>query len=135
MSGSVFLDTNILVYLFSVDESDKRNAAIKVVNQSSCVTGINNINELTNVLLKKFKTPYSDIIRAIDQITNAVKVVGMSINTIKSAVQIADKYRYSYYDSLVIAYALENQCDLLYSEDMHHQQVINETLTIINIFR
>jgi len=28
MSDNVFLDTNILVYLFSIDEPDKREAAL-----------------------------------------------------------------------------------------------------------
>lgn len=47
------------------------------------------------------------------------------------AVAVKDRYGFSYYDSLIVATALENQCIFLYSEDMHHGQVV-DTLTIIN---
>ena len=48
--------------------------------------------------------------------------------------KIAEKYRYSYYDSVIIAAALESSCTLLYSEDMQHQQIIEGKLQIINPF-
>lgn len=135
MSDNVFLDTNILVYLFSIDEPDKREAALLIINKTPSITGINNINELTNVLIKKFKIPYDDVINAIEQVSQSVKVVDIGIGTIKYAVQIAKKYNYSYYDSLAIATALINQCTHLYTEDMQHQQVIENNLTITNIFK
>ena len=45
------------------------------------------------------------------------------------------KYKYSYYDSLIIAAALESKCTVLYSEDMQHDQIIESTLQIINPFK
>ena len=47
---------------------------------------------------------------------------------------IRSKYKYSYYDSLIIATALESKCKILYSEDMHHGQIIENSLKIINPF-
>jgi len=44
------------------------------------------------------------------------------------------KYQYRYWDSLVIATALLNGCDILYSEDLHEGQLIEDKLTIINPF-
>ncbi|HIQ46079.1 MAG TPA: PIN domain-containing protein [Sulfurovum sp.] len=38
--------------------------------------------------------------------------------TILLAIKIQDKYKSQYYDSLIIATALENGCSVLYSEDM-----------------
>jgi len=134
MGDKIFLDTNILADLFSVDEPDKRNRVFGLIDQYNCMTGLNNINELTNVLVKKFKIPFNDISKAIEQVANSIKVVGITLETIKSAIQIAETYKFAYYDSLVIACALENKCNILYSEDMQHQQVINNLLTIINIF-
>lgn len=37
-------------------------------------------------------------------------------------------------DTNVLIYALENNCTILYSEDLHHGQVIEERLSIMNPF-
>ncbi len=50
------------------------------------------------------------------------------------AMDIKDKYGFSYWDSLVIVAALENGCKILYSEDMQHQQLIEDVLQIVNPF-
>ena len=44
------------------------------------------------------------------------------------------RYRFSFYDSLIVAAALEAGCKTLYSEDLQHAQEI-EGLTIANPFR
>lgn len=55
-------------------------------------------------------------------------------STIEHALHLAQAYRYSYYDSLILAASLEKTCHVLYSEDMQHQQVIEQQLTIVNPF-
>ena len=50
------------------------------------------------------------------------------------ACDIRDKYNISYYDSLILSSAIDSKCNILYSEDMQHNQKI-ETLTIINPFK
>ncbi len=56
------------------------------------------------------------------------------VYTINHALQIHFKYLYSYYDSLIIAAALDCNCTILYSEDLKHNQIIENTLTILNPF-
>jgi predicted nucleic acid-binding protein len=56
-----------------------------------------------------------------------------SIDLLKSALELKERCRYSFYDSLIIAAALEADCDLLYSEDLHHGQQIGR-LRIVNPF-
>jgi predicted nucleic acid-binding protein len=51
-----------------------------------------------------------------------------------AACQIAEKYHFSFYDSLIIAASLECDCNILYSEDMHHGQIIENKLKIVNPF-
>lgn len=48
--------------------------------------------------------------------------------------RIQSRYLYSFYDSLIIAAALEAGCGNLYSEDLQDRQRI-EQLTIVNPFR
>ena len=49
------------------------------------------------------------------------------------AVSLQGRYGYSFYDSLIIAAALEVGCTRLYSEDLQHDQRIHG-LTIVNPF-
>ena len=49
MNDRVFLDTNIIIYLYSEDEGDKRDVAYQFVNNNKCVTSIQVMNEISNV--------------------------------------------------------------------------------------
>lgn len=62
------------------------------------------------------------------------QVALLTPDTITLALDISKRYQYSYYDSHIIAAALENNCSLLYSEDMQHGQEIEGKLKIVNPF-
>lgn len=51
------------------------------------------------------------------------------------ASELREKYTFSYWDSLIVATALENNYSILYSEDMQHGQIIETSLTITNPFK
>jgi predicted nucleic acid-binding protein len=55
--------------------------------------------------------------------------------TVLSAITIAERYRFSFYDSLIIATALKANCTTLYSEDMQDGQLIENKLLIVNPFK
>jgi hypothetical protein len=57
----------------------------------------------------------------------------LSIQTHKAALEIAAQYGYHIYDALILAAALDADCDTLYSEDMQSGQTIG-ALTIRNPF-
>jgi predicted nucleic acid-binding protein len=61
--------------------------------------------------------------------------VSISLDTHNEAVAIAEKYRYSIYDALIVSAALASGCRTLYSEDLQDRQIINRQLTIRNPFR
>ncbi len=62
------------------------------------------------------------------------QVVVVQPDTIMRALKLVQRYHYSFYDSLIISTALEKSCEIFYSEDMQHQQFIEQKLTIINPF-
>ena len=62
-------------------------------------------------------------------------IAPLSFQTYHLAFSLRSKYSLSFWDSLIVASALENNCTTLYSEDMQHQQVIDNQLTIINPFK
>ncbi len=87
------------------------------------------------MLFKKFKQlSIDDISKHIDLLVKYNSVVIIQSSDIKNAIQIKEKYQLQWYDSLIIATALQAQCKILYKEDMQHNLVINNTLTIINPF-
>jgi predicted nucleic acid-binding protein len=47
---------------------------------------------------------------------------------------IAERYRFSLYDAMIVAAALLGKCATLYSEDLQHRQQIDQQLTIVNPF-
>ena len=75
-----------------------------------------------------------EAVNAINECSNN-NIVHVNTNaTILQACKVADRYGYSFYDSLIIAAAIESGCSILYSEDMTHQQRIYNTLSVINPF-
>ena len=54
---------------------------------------------------------------------------------IRKAMTIKGRYKYNYWDSLIIASALQNNCSVLYTEDLQDGQVIENALKIVNPFR
>ena len=55
-------------------------------------------------------------------------------STIKLAQNLVSKYDFQIFDGIIIAAALEANCDILYSEDMQNEQIIENTLKIVNPF-
>jgi predicted nucleic acid-binding protein len=134
MKGKVFLDTNIFVYTQSVIEPQKKSLSLEVLEQYDCTVSTQVLNELCNVFTKKFNLPIKSIGEIIKAINLSCNVSLVTMKTIEAALDIKERYGYSYYDSLILASALECNCDYLLSEDMNDGQVIDKQLEIVNIF-
>jgi len=136
MKDKCFVDTNILIYLYSVDEVEKRETIEKVLEQENqAIISTQVINEFINVMLKKKRTNFIEISKAIKEFSAYFEIVDIKLTTIEQAIFVADKYHYSYFDSLIISAALENNCLLLYTEDLHSGQLVENRLKIINPFQ
>jgi len=134
MNGKCFFDTNIMVYLYSQDEPDKQSIAKNLVKNNQLIISTQVLTELSNVLRRKFQLEYTDIVAAINQIKAISQIVTITSDNIINALHLANKYHYSFYDSLIISVALAENCKILYTEDLQHGQIIESTLTIQNPF-
>jgi len=136
MKDKAFLDTNILIYSQRSDDLAKRSISQKLIQNGGFAVSTQSFNELCNVLIKKHKIDADEIFEIIYVILElAQKVFIVNENTILNALKVHKKYKYAYYDSLIIASALECECSRLLSEDMNDGQVIDGRLTIINPFK
>lgn len=132
MSDKVFLDTNILLYLLSADPI-KAGKAEDVIASGSTIS-VQVLNEFASVASRKLQMPFEEIQEILTQIRTICAVEPITIDTHDCGIQLAMQYRLSIYDAMIVAAALLTDCTILYSEDMHDGQVIDQQLTIKNPF-
>ena len=135
MNDNCFIDTNIMVYCYTKDEPVKSKKALSVCNAPNAFISTQVLTEFSNTLKKKFDFLWKDIELTLNEISSDFNVHVNKPATVEQACRIADKYKYSFYDSLIVSAALACNCAILYSEDMQHGQVIEERLKIINPFK
>ena len=102
MPDKVFIDTNVLIYGYSEDEPDKRQRAIDCVRSGEAWISTQVLNETINVLKRKFSLSYSQIREAVQELSEGFPIILVSVNTIEMALNLAERYQYSYFDSLII---------------------------------
>lgn len=135
MKDKAFIDTNIFIYLYSSDEQEKKALCISEIKKFKCVTSTQALNELSNVFTRRWKLQSQDISNVINEISLFCEISLIEIKTIDKALALHDKYGFSYYDCLMLASALLCGCKYILSEDMQHNQKIDDALQIVNIIR
>jgi predicted nucleic acid-binding protein len=137
MSVRIFIDTNLFVYAHVSDDALKHEMAVELLKTrmpgAQVIISTQVLSEFYSVM-SKYKRPHSEISRFLTGIIRCANVAGISLPTVELCLKLKDKYGYSYWDSLILASAVENNCGTLYSEDMRHDQTIEERLTIQNPF-
>lgn len=92
------------------------------------------INEFVAVSIRKHILPQQQAISYATQFMQVFEVTALTQQTVMSAFDVMTRYQFSYWDSLIIAAALESQCPWLYTEDLQDGQQIEKKLTIYNPF-
>lgn len=131
----IFIDSNVLVYLLSKDER-KAEIAEGLLHESAVMRIISTqvINEFVNTARKKAGLDWDEIRESINVICDACRVEEVSLEDQEHAIDIAERYQYQWYDSLIISTALKSGAAVLASEDMQDGQRISEML-ISNPFK
>ncbi len=132
MRDDRFFDTCVLVY--ALVQNDSRQAAATELLATGGLISVQVLNEFVSVARRKFRISYRDLAR----LTHATREVcalplSMTRQTHDSALKLAQRYDFNFYDCLIVASALEAGCRTLYTEDLQHNQQI-EGLQIINPF-
>ena len=76
----------------------------------------------------------NDVKQVIEAVNDRCDVTTVNYGTVQEALDIKEQYGYSYYDSLILASALESGCHRIFTEDMPAGQIINNKLEIVNPF-
>jgi predicted nucleic acid-binding protein len=136
MQDRIFLDSNILVYCYSFSDVQKQQVARELTWKNSLTTIISTqvLQEFCNVMGRKYAIPYAEIQQVLRRLSASLYVYDNTSTTIDRACAIAHRYGFSFYDSMIVAAAEECKCRTIYSEDLQHEQKINDMI-IINPFK
>ena len=91
------------------------------------------LNEFAATARRKARLAFTEIRDVLGVVRSTCAVVTLDLETHALGLDVAERYRISVYDGLIIAAALRAGCTVLYSEDLQHGQRI-EGLTIRNPF-
>ena len=128
-----FLDTNVLIYAFT---NDPRAQEAQELLARGCSAGVQGLNEFANVARRKLGMTWVEVREALAAIRTLCRtILPIDIDTHIDALRIAERYRCSIFDALVVAAALRADCSILWSEDMHDGLVVDGRLRISNPFR
>lgn len=128
------LDTNIAIYAFD-DVSAKAPIARNLLGNTDFIS-VQVLNEFANVTVRKRKLSLADAawgVSRLQRVVPDVRPVSAADNA--EALRIAERYRLSFYDALLLAVALAGGARTMFSEDMQHDLVIDGTLRIVDPFR
>src|SRR5208337_3148762 len=119
MNGRFFLDTNVFVYSFDRRAPAKVRRATQLIRRAVAtrkgIVSYQVVQEFFN-----FAQPMT-VVEAEQYLATVFRPL-MAVHSSQAiygeALRLSDRYRLSWYDSLILAAAIEGQCSVLYSEDL-----------------
>jgi predicted nucleic acid-binding protein len=128
MSARFFLDTNIFVYSFDQSAAAKAGKAAQLIREALTaqkgVTSYQVAQEFFNVALRKFSRPMqtADAEQYLNTVFKPLLAVHSSPALYADALHLRAQNGLSWYDALIVAAAIQAQCELLFTEDLQHGQ-------------
>jgi predicted nucleic acid-binding protein len=141
MKDNYFIDTNVLVYWFDKSEDKKNKRAHSLIRDSKQTANLfissQVLNEFISVVTKKIEhpIPFEHLKEILAIISSVFNISSITPESSYAAIDLKLKYQFSYWDCLIIASALENACNRLYTEDLQDSRKIEGKLDILNPFR
>jgi predicted nucleic acid-binding protein len=130
MNGDkVFVDTNVIVYAYDLDAGRKHQIAIDIMKDlwrsGLGLLSTQTLQEFFVTVTKKISAPV-DAPFARETIKRLSKwdTVIINVDTIIEATELHERYKYSFWDSLVVAAALAGGAKTIFSEDLSDKQTI-----------
>ena len=137
MNGKYFIDTNVFIYSFDIDQPAKQERSMELI-QVGLGTGFGIIStqviqEFLNVATRKFAIPMKpeDSKAYLRLVMNPLCQVYPDLSLYEACLDLQVETGYSFFDSLILAAAIRGGCNFLYTEDMQDGQEIH-SVTIKN---
>jgi predicted nucleic acid-binding protein len=138
------VDTNVLLYLHDKVEPDKKMIAEIIIKEHPVVSA-QAVSEYLCEREKKWRqahtkgTPFDDDAKVEVLNTCADDLMGtyfqhVDVNTLRHAGKLVRLHHFQLRDAVIVASSVEAGCTTLYSEDMKHEDLVDEQLYIRNPF-
>ena len=121
-------------------DEQKASTADRIIREgietnNACIT-FQVVQECLNTAIRKAEIPLStdETKHYLDTVLAPLFRLSARLSLYRRALDIQARYSYGFYDSLIVAAALDAGCTRLYSEDLQDGQEI-EALTIENPFK
>jgi predicted nucleic acid-binding protein len=140
MSAKYFIDTNIFVYSFDHKNPEKKERSRRMIERAletgDGMISTQVIQEFLNVATQKFAVPMKpdDSLAYLRIVLNPLCQVYPNLALYETCLEVQAETRYSFFDSLILAAAIQGGCSYLYSEDLQEGQVVRG-VAIANPFR
>ena len=139
MSARFFLDTNVFVYAFDPHARAKAKRAAQLIRRAvdtgEGIVSYQVVQEFFNVALRRFACPMTaaEAEQYLITVFRPLLAVHSSSKIFLDALRISAQHHIAWYDSVILAAALDAGCEILYSEDLEDGRRIGN-LTIQNPF-
>jgi predicted nucleic acid-binding protein len=136
MSGSDFLDTNVLVYAYQFDHPNKQRVAQDLVRRAiegKSVVSAQVLAEFAATLLHKMSATPDAVTTILDKLSS-LKLVVSDGELVRRAVEARAAYGIHFYDGMIVAAAERAGCKRILSEDFSAGQEYFG-VTVTNPFR
>jgi predicted nucleic acid-binding protein len=137
-AGRQFLDANVLVYAFDTSAGPKKTAAERLLTElwetgAGCLS-VQVLQEFFVTVTRKVSRPLSpeDATERIREFA-AWRVFSPTADDILAAIALHREARIAFWDAMVVHAAAECACDVLWTEDLTHGQVLRD-VRIMNPF-
>ncbi|MFP3890770.1 PIN domain-containing protein [uncultured Ralstonia sp.] len=130
--AEAFLDSNVVLYALSQDAH--KVARADALMAAGGVVSVQVLNEATNVMRRKWAMAWGEVDAVLEVVSALCRIEPLTAQTHALGRNLAQRYSLSIYDAMIVAAATLAGCNVLYSEDMQHGLVIDQSLRIINPF-
>lgn len=129
----VFLDTNVLVYMFDADEPAKREQATRIfrtlAEEGAALLSTQVLQEFYAVSTGKLRSTLAPAkAEAALQAFAQLPIVTVTPDVVLEAARLHQSDSVSFWDALVVQAALAGGADTLYSEDLQHGRRFGDLL-------
>ncbi len=133
--STYFIDINIWLYSFiQSQDMEKTEIARGIIKKCEIVISTQIINEMCVNLIKKVNFSEGKIQDLIESLYRKFNVFELSQDILLEASKIRANHKFSFWDSVVAASAMDCDAEYLISEDMQDGFNLENKLTIINPF-
>ena len=133
----VFFDSNILVYFADSADSQKQKIAGELIKNAvindNGVISTQSLQEFFAATTRKLLCSKKKAKEYLENFKDSFAVEQVSVTHILKAVDICIKNQFSFWDSLILATAIQSGCVICYSEDLTNGQIV-EGVKVVNPF-